>query len=358
MYRNQRHLSFVIFFVFGFIFDSLTLKRIDQLYDIVVLATYLVVTALCIIVLHAIDESRPRFLAWLHFILQFAFGGLFSAFMIFYSRSGTLIGSWPFLIFITLLFFGNELLKKRYEELVYRIAVFFTVLFSYVIFTLPLVVHRIGQDVFIWSGIVSLLITTILIFILSAISLKKVKDGLIGIIISILGIFAFYNIAYFTNSIPPVPLSLKNIGVYHFIEKQPNGNYAAVGEPVSFLVHELNLTETFHATSSNVAERTAYVFSSVFAPTVISTPIKHVWEYYSENQKKWIMRGTVSFPIIGGRDGGYRGYSFISDIEPGKWRVSVMTSDNFLIGQKRFDVIDTSVDGVGRDGLEIRSFDL
>ncbi|MBU3925439.1 DUF2914 domain-containing protein, partial [Patescibacteria group bacterium] len=45
----------------------------------------------------------------------------------------------------------------------------------------------------------------------------------------------------------------------------------------------------------------------------------------------------------GGRDGGYRTYSYIKNIAPGEWRVNIETSDHKLIGRLRFNVtrVDT-----------------
>ena len=43
---------------------------------------------------------------------------------------------------------------------------------------------------------------------------------------------------------------------------------------------------------------------------------------------------------IGGRDGGYRGYSIKNDVTAGKWRVNVKTGDGKLIGRVGFTVED------------------
>src|SRR5438046_3026621 len=58
-----------------------------------------------------------------------------------------------------------------------------------------------------------------------------------------------------------------------------------------------------------------YVFSAIFAPSGLSTIIFHEWQHYDENTKDWVTTNTEQFPIIGGRDGGYRGYSFKDNAE-------------------------------------------
>jgi len=47
---------------------------------------------------------------------------------------------------------------------------------------------------------------------------------------------------------------------------------------------------------------------------------------------------SVTFPINGGRDGGYRGYTIKHNPEPGDWRVDINTSEGHLIGRITFKV--------------------
>ena len=49
----------------------------------------------------------------------------------------------------------------------------------------------------------------------------------------------------------------------------------------------------------------------------------------------------VSYPINGGRDGGYRGYTIKSNPGPGEWRVDISTADGHLLGRVRFSVDQT-----------------
>jgi len=49
---------------------------------------------------------------------------------------------------------------------------------------------------------------------------------------------------------------------------------------------------------------------------------------------------TVRFDIVGGRDGGYRGYSFKKNLKPGDWRVDVITETDQLLGRKKFTLIE------------------
>ncbi len=47
----------------------------------------------------------------------------------------------------------------------------------------------------------------------------------------------------------------------------------------------------------------------------------------------------VHFPLVGGRVEGYRGYSFMSGVTEGSWRVDVKTKEGLVVGRIRFDVL-------------------
>ena len=80
-----------------------------------------------------------------------------------------------------------------------------------------------------------------------------------------------------------------------------------------------------------------YAYSSVFAPTALSTHIVHHWEHKEGGQ--WATVSTVPFSIVGGRDGGYRGYSELPVFAEGEWRISVETTRGQLIGRESFVVV-------------------
>ena len=115
--RYEHQLSIGSFIV-GFIIDSITLKRIDLLVSNVIVYGYLVVVIVAMTLLR-IGAVRPRIqerfsniYQYLPFVAQFAFGGMFSGFLIFYSQSGSLWSSWPFVAMIVALIFTNEFFAR------------------------------------------------------------------------------------------------------------------------------------------------------------------------------------------------------------------------------------------------------
>ena len=121
----------------GFIFDSFTLQRIDLLFENLVILSYLVISGGSIILLNYYEEYPPkksffvRMQNLLPLFIQFAFGGLFSAFFIFYTRSATFSSSWPFMLILLFLLIGNEFFRNYYQRLTFQGSIYFMAVFSF-----------------------------------------------------------------------------------------------------------------------------------------------------------------------------------------------------------------------------------
>ncbi len=327
----------------GFIFDAFALKRVDLFWENFWVVVHLVVVALCIILINlkkpqAGEEknlSRTHF--WLINILQFSFGGLLSTFLVFYFRSATLAVTWPFLLFLALAFIANDRLKKHYARLTFQISFFFLSLLSFTIFIVPVLFHRIGTDVFLVSGLTSLAALWLFLVCLGFFAREKFRQSRKLLFVSVSGIFLAVNVLYFLNLIPPIPLSLKDGGVYHSISRDGSGNYVVQSEDTGWLGF-LTLHQTFHATQND----SAYAYSAIFSPTSFATDIVHEWQKYDEVAGAWVTSSRVDFPVTGGREQGYRAYSIKNNLTPGKWRVNVETSKGQIIGRLRFNVVATN----------------
>ena len=98
----------------GFVFDAVTLKRVDLFWENFWVIAHLIIVGTCIVLVHAIeksegDESNPsKTHFWLVNILQFFFGGILSTYLVFYFRSSDILVSWPFLVVLALAFWGLE----------------------------------------------------------------------------------------------------------------------------------------------------------------------------------------------------------------------------------------------------------
>lgn len=335
--KHERHLSAGAM-VLGFAIDNIFFQRIDLLRTQAVLLSYLGIAAFAILILHLIEERadrgivRPRFRALFSIAIQFALGGLWSAFLIFYSRSASLSASWPFLLILGGIFLGNEIFRKYHGRLVFNTILFFFALFSYTIFAVPLATHTIGDRIFVESGAAALILFAFFYLLLLAVGRARLLSAARPILVGVALIFVALNAFYFGNVLPPLPLALKDIGVYHAISRV-DGRYHVIAEREPWYV-SLGMTPLVHV----VPGESLYVYSAVFAPVALSATIIHRWEWYDPAKKEWVTKEAVSFPIEGGRDGGYRGYSAKASPVPGQWRVAVETADGRLIGRVRFDV--------------------
>ncbi len=330
----------------GFFADNLILlRRVDVWTSHALLFSYLVLAALCIVVLNLITTGRIR-AAWvlkitplIPVVAQFAFGGLFSGYLSLYSRSASFPLSWIFVLLVAALLIGNERFVRQYMKFSFQMSMFFAVLFSFLIFFLPVIFRSLGPWMFVASGLVSLGIITLFLRFIGYLMPELLKRERTRIARIIAVIFVIFNILFFSNAIPPLPLALKAAGIYHSVERTQDGVFhlGAESQPWywEYVPHEV----VFHHTPGGIA----YAYSAVFAPSGISTVILHEWQRYDAPTGEWLTRATVRYPIIGGRDGGYRGYSFIKDISEGKWRVNVITQYGQLIGRISFTVVDVDV---------------
>jgi hypothetical protein len=248
-------------------------------------------------------------------------------------RSGTFATSWPFLLFLAFIFIGNEFFKKRYTRLNFQLVVLFITVFFLAIFFVPIVLGRMGADVFLLSGAIALVAVGSLAHFLFAILPPSAREKQYALLASIGGLFVFINILYFTNVIPPIPLALKDAGVYHYVARTDAGDYVLNEEKHSWYDF-FRRYDVVHVTQG----RPLYFYSAVFAPTRLTTTIVHSWQYYDPVSGKWLDSGKIRFPIHGGADGGYRGYSEKSALAPGKWRVDVTTDRGQVLGRTRFEI--------------------
>ena len=329
--------------VAGFFADNLILlRRVDVWTSNVLLFSYLTIAAICIIILNLITTGRIQ-TKWIlkitpliPVVAQFAFGGLFSGYLSLYSRSASFPASWVFVVLVGVLLIGNERFVRYYMRFSFQISMFFTVLFSFLIFFLPVIFHRIDPWMFVLSGLTSLVAITLFLRFIRYLMPELVKKERTRIARIIAVIFIIFNILFFSGAIPPLPLALKTAGVYHSVVRTSEGIFELGAEVEPWYARYIPHTTVFHHASGE----TAYAFSAVFAPSGVSTVILHEWQRFDAQTGEWSTKATVRFPIIGGRDGGYRGYSFYKSISEGRWRVNVITQHGQLIGRISFSVVD------------------
>jgi hypothetical protein len=324
----------------GFVFDAVTLQRVDALWENFWVVAHLIIVGFFMVLIHAQeseegDEHNPeRKHFWYVNILQFFFGGIISTYLVFYFRSADILVTWPFILILVGAFIANESLKKHYIRLSFQISLYFLCLYSFALFLLPVLMHKIGVQVFLISGLVSFGLIGIFILTLIILAREKFKKSRKIILISIFSITAIINILYFTNLIPPIPLSLKAGDVYHSLYRNAEGNYVVQEENQNWFQY-FQLYNDFKLPVGNPV----YAFSAVFSPSNLNLTILHEWQHYDETSGKWTTLGTVTLPVVGGRENGFRTFSVWTNLSAGRWRVNVKTQSGQLIGRLRFNIV-------------------
>ncbi len=342
--KHERHISAAACIV-GFILDSSFLPSIDHLFTRIVGVGYFTVAVVLLLLSQAVISGNihnrlvVRIAPLFPLAVQFVFGGLLSVVFVYYFRSSALAVSWPLLILLGLLFAGNEIWKKRLERLEFQIAVLFILFLFFSIFSVPLFFGTIGTGIFILSVLFSVLMMGVFILLLTIVALDEIRKNALRFFF-ILATPAIMVVGlYMVNLLPPIPLVTRADGVYHSLSRSAEGDYLASSEQMTW--KEKYLPMFYPIVYHRTLGEPVYFYSAVYAPTVLRAPIVHVWQYWSE-EKGWQTASRISFPINGGREAGYRGYSQKESIAAGLWRVRVETEDGRTLSRRAFTVVEVN----------------
>ncbi len=345
----QKHQKYapILFFIGGFIFDTLTLGRIDRTYDLVVLCFDMTCLTFVIYLYNLADDGRwensflERYQEFFPLVIQFFFGGLSSAYVIYFSRSVSLSKTASFFIILVALLFANEFLKRRISNKYLQFSVYFFISFTFFSFMVPVFIKEMGTRIFLISGLISLGSTLVLIIATYSVSPSTRAELHLGKLLGIISsIYALINVFYFLHLIPPVPLALDEGIVAHNVTIENNRYVVTYEKEEKYIFwrdHKLKFSYS--------AEENVYIFSSIFAPTDFKEPISHRWKWYNETLDEWEMIEEIGYEITGGRNGGFRGYTYKNKVIPGQWEVDVITEEGLVLGVIDFEIVsDTPSD--------------
>src|SRR5688500_17084732 len=308
-------------FIGGFVWDALTLGRTIKPSDLFILLGYLAAAAAILVAIGR--EVAFRGSQYLNTALQFLFGGIFSALFIFYFLSSSSLPGYLFVLLLAALLIGNEFLENAYSELTLSWA-FFTL--SAIMFFNFALAHLFRSISTIWFYVGTLLamLLVVLLWRSSNRGSSSVKPALgVAIVMLVLHVF---------NVIPPVPLVKKQMLIAHDVRRTAEG-YALTVESPGWRFWRVS-ADTFH----RAAGEPVYCFTSVFVPSGIRTTIRHRWELRAKGE--WRTADLRSFSIAGGRQAGYRGYTYKNNVIPGVWRVTAESESGAAIGIVQFRVVN------------------
>ena len=358
----------VAFFIVGFVFDIILLDRIDGIMQFLQIIAYTGI--LTILVRLAILEKAKFWIpqgAWLkywkynEFIIHFLLGALLNLYSIFYFKSASILASIIFFGVIIGLLLANEFLRtKRFQHLII-FTLYYVCLVSFWIAFVPIALGFIGLVPFLVGlGAAG---ATIWLFDLSLknkliasppthqatqqpthqppladpvnsrpvnksagssanqrpLSVRQFNFRIGGAVI------IFFLASYIFQIIPPVPLSINYMGIFHEIKKDA-GQYQLLHYKPVWRFWETGDQQFLAREGDKIV---SYV--EIFAPNKFKDEIRFTW--YLKTKNGWSKQDSIPFTIVGGRDQGFRGYSIKQNYQPGNYRIVVETTDAREIGR-------------------------
>ncbi len=339
-YHAYEPLCAALFFAAGFLFDTLFVGRIDKIENVIHQASYLTLCAL--LTGWEMRELYGEFApparlakAWRYHTgaTHFMLGTLLNIYTLFYFKSASLQTSFLFLALLAALLAVNELKPFENAGTTMRFTLFSLCLVSYFGYVVPMFMHELGAVPFLLSLVCAAGAMGLLFWWLRRHLPERPqviwKHALIP--------FACVELAfaglYFTRVIPPVPLSISSIGIYHGIGRQDDKWVLEMTR--SRWKFWQRGDQTFLARPGDKL----YAFVSVFSPTNFSERLQVRWQLW-EPKEGWQDSDAIPLAITGGRDGGFRGELVKAHYKPGVWRLKVETSDRRELGRLEFTVED------------------
>jgi hypothetical protein len=343
-YHDHEAACTVAFFAAGFLFDMVAVGRIDKLHNIVQQAVYLLLCAL-----FTSYELRERYgdfapperfktlwryhAAATHFML----GTLLNIYTLFYFKSASLGTSFLFLIILAGLLAVNELKPFAGSGTTLRMTLFSLCLVSYFTYLIPTLVGAIGTLPFIGTLAASAACVAALAWWLR----RHLPDPRV-LVPHLLAPFACVALGfaalYFMKLIPPVPLSLSEIGIYHDVSRE--GDHFLLSETRPRWRFWERGDQTFLARPDDKI----FCYVQAFSPARFRERLHVLW-LRRDAAAGWQEEDAITLDTAGGREGGWRGFTVIGRWKPGRWRVRVETSDARELGRLDLSVIPDETTG-------------
>ncbi len=337
----------LVFFIGGFLFDSITMTRIDSALDLFIQFFYLAVITILMNMQARVENNKwapsGRLAQYWQYdteVLHFCYGGLLSGFIVFYFKSTSFSRSFVFLALIAVLMVANEMPQVRKWGNQLRLGLYAFCVVSYLNYLLPVLIGRMGWPVFLLGWIVACALTLQAMKWLSRAypepqrMLRRFTTSPALVLLLVLALYAL-------KLIPPVPLSVKHLGLYRAVQKEGD-RYLLVSRKPAWYKPWATDNRTFPVRAGDEI----YTFVSVFGPRGFTHRIFIRWMLWDEKRTEWLTADRFPIALHGGRKDGFRGHMRKENYQPGRWRVNVETEDERVLGSKTFQIVeDTGVDG-------------
>lgn len=339
--KNERKVA-VWSFVGGFVFDIVTLDRIDSWFTISQQALYILVIGMALLQMFFEEGGPPRDLAGMNSIKRFYFefrnaivhfilGSLLSLYTLFFFKSSSLFVSFGFMAILVALLVVNESERFKKLGLSFKFALLSICTLSFSAGVVPVFIGSIGMLVFLASMLVGCIPAAVAYRRISIHAAQRTQQARRQILVPFGAVLVLFLALYFFRLIPPVPLSIQHIGVYHGVARQ--GDSFVLSHERPFWRFWDNGDQKFSAQPGDKV----YVFFRIFSPARFADQVLMRW-YWKDGGGRWQLHDSIPINIVGGRAQGFRGYGMKSNYQPGEWKLQVETTDEREIGRVYFDL--------------------
>ncbi len=146
-----------------------------------------------------------------------------------------------------------------------------------------------------------------------------------------MGVLSMFVLFYLVGWIPPVPISINGMGVYHKLEIK-DGSYILQYDRPFYKFWQAG-AQSFTAEPGD----SVIFFVQIFSPSRFDDQVILNWSVYDQ-KRGWQSSDRIPIRIQGGRAKGFRGYTNKQNFTAGEWRVQVETTDGREIGRLYFDI--------------------
>ena len=341
-YEKNEHAFDIAAFVGGFLFDIAMLDRIDSWSTIGQQAAYLVLIGVILLQMFFAEgrtaptpSGMPIFKRWYYeyrmALVHFLLGTLLNLYTLFFFKSSSLIVSFAFMGILVLLLIANDSKRVKGIGLSFKFALFSLCLLSFCAALVPVFVGSMGLFVFMLSMLAGCVPLAVIYRRIRIHAPERTQQARRQILVPFGMVLIVFLSLYLIRLIPPVPLSIPFIGVYHNVER---------GEDAFRLSHERPYWKIWHHGDQDFAAQPGdkiFVFFRIFSPARFSDQVLMRW-FWKDNAGKWKLQDSIPIKIVGGREQGFRGYGMKSNYQPGDWKLQVETTDDREIGRVYFEV--------------------
>src|SRR5207244_3538583 len=217
-----------LFFTGGFMFDTVAVGRVDSWHMIAQQALYLAIVTAVLTQMFFVPDEPPLeglspvkryYYRYRIAILSFCLGTLLNMYTLFFFKSSSLLVSFSFLLVMVALLLLNEFGPFQRLGLSFKFALLSLCGLSFCATVVPVIFGQVGTGIF----LASMAVGCVPMVTLAAWIRKWAPDRAVAVRQQVLMPFGLMLLlflgAYLLRVIPPVPLSVPFIGVYHAVER-------------------------------------------------------------------------------------------------------------------------------------------